>query len=1009
MSIVFNRCFGCMEEFEEEGKCPHCGYDPSEESVNSYWLRPGTILNGQYVVGVEKEHGSHTVTYLGWDLNLAVKVMIKEYFPSDYAKREPDAAKAAVIIPEDQAVSEDFFNGMRLFWQYEKDWAQCMDIPEVFQVRNLFQENNTAYSVLELTQGILLDEYVEQKGGRLDPEESLSIMRPIIRAMGKLHRMGIVHGNIVPDRLFMQADGELRLAQSNDVMADSVWRRQQDTRSLCAIILFCLTGNSLDVEMSAAAIEELPLKTGQREILRKGVFSGQGEDGCDIETLYLELYDRIITESDLYRETDPIDPADDPIQRTVEDPVDPTDNSIKDPVEEHIKDPVRDPIDDAVSIHKKNKTKFAILSVAGAAILLLAAYFISGRLHNKEGQIPADEETTKVSELQEQDVADDLGAEAISGPSNGNAANISEFYFDPEGDFIYYTDPGGALCYARRADDGVLYYDDVEVLVKSGAASLSILSDCMFFYDYENGAICRADLDGGNISKVKDVAAYDTDAGNAVYYFRAARRGDEEKLYFIEYQGWEGSLWRMNFDGTEAEILEKGNIFNLNLADGYIYYIGEELDVWRMKEDGTEKSQVYKGDRIMNLQVNDGELYMMSYEGKSFLIADLEGNILREIPEIDINNCFNYADGWIYYNNAEGHLCKSRKDGTNTIQLAEFTASKINISGGYLYTEVKEVEDYSSYYLISTDGSFIERVNPLDKDYKRGNTDSNLVNSGRFYGSPTEDGVYYCTDSAGKLYRSDKEGFELLYNGRAKYINVYDDYVYFYTQNKRICRVSPYDKELEVLMTDVVANDLTLLNDRIYFFNSLGVYYMDLESRELTELYKPADDETMFSSMHIVDGNIFFIQDRNLYKLTFDGTKTHLFGDGSVYRVRIENQKLYVDNFDELLVMDYDGNIEKRFENTVISGSNMLNVVGGWLYLYNFENEELLRLFVEDETIETLITGVDKTIGELNVADSFLWFRLSEDKKAYSITVGSEPVALEDCYSVDAAIQAGIK
>ena len=50
--MTFDRCFGCMQKLERPDEiCPHCGFDINQDDEERFALRPGTILQGRYVVG----------------------------------------------------------------------------------------------------------------------------------------------------------------------------------------------------------------------------------------------------------------------------------------------------------------------------------------------------------------------------------------------------------------------------------------------------------------------------------------------------------------------------------------------------------------------------------------------------------------------------------------------------------------------------------------------------------------------------------------------------------------------------------------------------------------------------------------------------------------------------------------------------------------------------------------------------------------------------------------------
>ena len=67
--------------------CPHCGFNEAALRQESYYLKPGTIIGGKYIVGKALSYGGYTVTYIGMDAEKTRKVMIKEYLPSDFSTR----------------------------------------------------------------------------------------------------------------------------------------------------------------------------------------------------------------------------------------------------------------------------------------------------------------------------------------------------------------------------------------------------------------------------------------------------------------------------------------------------------------------------------------------------------------------------------------------------------------------------------------------------------------------------------------------------------------------------------------------------------------------------------------------------------------------------------------------------------------------------------------------------------------------------------------------------------
>ena len=74
-------CLGCMNEWgHPDQPCPVCGFVQKKYEKPPRWLPLKHILNGKYMIGKVIGEGGFGITYIGWDLNLQVRVAIKEYF-----------------------------------------------------------------------------------------------------------------------------------------------------------------------------------------------------------------------------------------------------------------------------------------------------------------------------------------------------------------------------------------------------------------------------------------------------------------------------------------------------------------------------------------------------------------------------------------------------------------------------------------------------------------------------------------------------------------------------------------------------------------------------------------------------------------------------------------------------------------------------------------------------------------------------------------------------------------
>ena len=194
--MEFNRCYGCMEEITAF-PCPHCGYAPGSKGPD-YALRPGSILYGKYLVGRILGQGGFGITYVGWDLMLERKVAVKEYYPSGQVVRQPGASNLQWYGTEQATNARD--SGKEMFLKEARKMNKVRKIPQVVQVLDLFQENDTAYIVMDFIEGETLTRRL-QKTGPLSWGQMQEIFLPVIQAMEEVHKAGLIHRDLSPDTL----------------------------------------------------------------------------------------------------------------------------------------------------------------------------------------------------------------------------------------------------------------------------------------------------------------------------------------------------------------------------------------------------------------------------------------------------------------------------------------------------------------------------------------------------------------------------------------------------------------------------------------------------------------------------------------------------------------------------------------------------------------------------------------------------------------------------------------
>ena len=205
--MEFTRCFRCMEKTGAY-PCPSCGYDPRNDRPKEYALQPGTILNGKYVVGAMLGQGGFGITYIGWDLVLENKVAIKEYFPSGQVGR---SGTSGTLQWYSTPQAENARNsGMEMFLKEARKMSRVREIPQVVHIRDLFQQNDTAYIVMDFVEGETLMSRLK-KTGPLNWNQARGIFLPTIRAMAQVHGEGLIHRDLSPDNLMLLPDGSVKI------------------------------------------------------------------------------------------------------------------------------------------------------------------------------------------------------------------------------------------------------------------------------------------------------------------------------------------------------------------------------------------------------------------------------------------------------------------------------------------------------------------------------------------------------------------------------------------------------------------------------------------------------------------------------------------------------------------------------------------------------------------------------------------------------------------------------
>ncbi len=203
------RCYGCMKEYDEKFElCPFCGFVADTMPKIKCHLLPGTRLADRYVVGRAIGHGGFGITYIAWDEQLSQPVAIKEYFPTAFAARSFGDTGVCCI---NEKVEDLYYEGVKKAVDEAERISKFSGNKNIVDIHDFFEENNTAYIVMEFLEGEDLKALLKECGGTLTPEQAVALVLPVLNALSDMHSAHIIHRDISPDNIFICCDGQVKL------------------------------------------------------------------------------------------------------------------------------------------------------------------------------------------------------------------------------------------------------------------------------------------------------------------------------------------------------------------------------------------------------------------------------------------------------------------------------------------------------------------------------------------------------------------------------------------------------------------------------------------------------------------------------------------------------------------------------------------------------------------------------------------------------------------------------
>ena len=142
------------------------------------------------------------------------------YFPVKIVRRlgntlrkgqgEYELSATAMVYPQN-GQEEKYLNGMQNFLEEAQVLFGKFDVEGLAAVKDYFEENGTAYIVMEYLSGPTLQEYEKEHKGKISEKQAEILLEPVINALAYIHSIGIVHCDISPDNLIFNKEEQLKL------------------------------------------------------------------------------------------------------------------------------------------------------------------------------------------------------------------------------------------------------------------------------------------------------------------------------------------------------------------------------------------------------------------------------------------------------------------------------------------------------------------------------------------------------------------------------------------------------------------------------------------------------------------------------------------------------------------------------------------------------------------------------------------------------------------------------
>lgn len=165
---------------------------------STYSLPVGsTLMQGKYRIVAVLGQGGFGITYKGEHTMLGTTVAIKEFFMKGACERDENSTH--VTTPQSNS---ELASRFRTKFLKEAKTLAALKHPNIIRVFDVFEDNGTAYYVMDYIEGNNLSDIVEGKG-RLSEPLALKYIRQVANALNYLHQKKLLHLDVKPANILL--------------------------------------------------------------------------------------------------------------------------------------------------------------------------------------------------------------------------------------------------------------------------------------------------------------------------------------------------------------------------------------------------------------------------------------------------------------------------------------------------------------------------------------------------------------------------------------------------------------------------------------------------------------------------------------------------------------------------------------------------------------------------------------------------------------------------------------